>query len=83
MPRLIKKTAHAPIKVGDKYICMCGLSKDQPFCDKSHLQTVGEDEKKLYWYNNGKREVITQEADGCCEDGCCGGNCSGENETEE
>lgn len=76
MPRLVKKTAHAPVQVGDKDICMCGLSENQPFCDKSHLQTIGEDEKKLYWYESGKREEIVQETDDCCsEDGCCGGKC--------
>lgn len=83
MPRLVKKTAHGPLQVGDKDICMCGLSKNQPFCDKSHLQTLGEDEKKLYWYENGKREEITQEEDDCCEGGCCGGNCGCDDETEK
>ena len=74
MPRLVKKTAHGPHKVGDKLICMCGLSKNQPFCDSSHMDTIGEDEKKLYWYGeNGKREEIITEEDNC-EDECCG-NC--------
>lgn len=69
MPRLVKKTAHAPMQVGDKYVCMCGLSKNQPFCDKSHLKTIGEDDNKLYWYEDGEREEISQETDGCCS--CC------------
>ena len=51
MPRLVQKTAHGPVMVGDKAICMCGLSKNQPFCDGSHLKTSDEDEKKLYWYS--------------------------------
>ncbi len=81
MPRLVEKTAHAPLQVGDKFICMCGLSKNQPFCDKSHLKTVDEDESKLYVYTkDGREEVITAE-DG--EDGCCGGVCCGNCETEE
>jgi len=71
MPRLVKKTAHAPAMVGDKAICMCGLSQNQPFCDKSHLQTIGEDDKKLYWYENGKREEVSEEEGECCG-GCCG-----------
>lgn len=84
MPRLVKKTAHAPEMVGDKKICMCGLSKNQPFCDKSHLLTIGEDDKKLYYYENGKREEVAEEDEDCscgeceseckegkCEDGCC------------
>lgn len=76
MPRLVNKSAHGPQQVGDKTICMCGLSKNQPFCDSSHLKTLDEDEKKLYWYGeDGKREEITTESDdeccGKCEDGCC------------
>lgn len=74
MPRLVKKSAHAPVTVGDKNICMCGLSKNQPFCDKSHLTTVGEDDKKLYWYENGKREEVSEE-DSECTGECCGGGC--------
>jgi len=79
MPRLIKKFAHGPTEVEGKYICMCGLSKNQPFCDKSHLKTIGEDDKKLYWYENDKREEVSTEEDECC--GGCGGDgeCCGKN----
>lgn len=78
MPRLVKKTAHSPHQVGDKFICMCGLSKNQPFCDSSHKKTLNEDEKKLYWYGeDGKQEEIeTEESNheeccGKCEGDCC------------
>ena len=81
MPRLVKKSAHAPKQVGDKSICMCGLSKNQPFCDKSHLITTDEDEKKLYVYDEkGNREEVEED----CGGGCCGGSCcQGETEDEE
>jgi CDGSH-type Zn-finger protein len=67
--RLIKKTAHGPHEIkgeGGKpiIICMCGLSKNQPFCDQSHLKTLDEDENKCYCYGmDQKREE--------CDCKCC------------
>lgn len=45
------------IKVGgeSKWICMCGLTKNKPFCDAAHMQIKDEEEGKLYKYENGKR----------------------------
>jgi CDGSH iron-sulfur domain-containing protein 3 len=68
MSRLVKKTDQGPQKVGDKFICMCGLSKNQPFCDGSHQQTLDEEKDKLYTYKNGKRTEAK-------EKNCCGGSC--------
>ncbi len=63
MARLVKKEATGPleIKVGgeSKWICMCGLSKNQPYCDGSHKQTAGEQPGKLYRYNDdGSRTEV-------------------------
>lgn len=85
MARLIVKTAKGPqeIKPQEKpvWTCMCGLSKNAPFCDKSHLKTIDEEEDVLYMYDpvTGQRSVEAVEED-CCgggDGGCCGqGHCA-------
>jgi CDGSH-type Zn-finger protein len=63
MARIVKRTWHEPYKITidgkDKFICRCGLSKTQPFCDGSHKKTTSEEEGKLYWYDGaGNRHEI-------------------------
>ena len=64
MARLVKKEYKGPlgINVGAKtmWICMCGLSCNQPFCDESHEKTADEEDNKIYAYEkkgNNRIEV--------------------------
>lgn len=63
MVRLVLKKDKGPkeIKSQEKsvYICMCGLSKNQPFCDRSHKLTLDEEEGKTYrYFDDGSRKEV-------------------------
>ena len=61
--RIIRKTANRPLEIKPQeksvWICMCGLSKNQPFCDGSHAKVAGEEDGKIYEYDEQghRREV--------------------------
>ena len=53
--RKVLKTDQGPVEIKpqDKsvWICMCGLTKNQPFCDGSHKKTRDEEGGKIYEYD--------------------------------
>lgn len=63
MARIVKRTYSGPYKLviggEEKYLCRCGLSKNQPFCDGSHKLTKTEDAGSLCWYDDaGQRHEV-------------------------
>ena len=66
MPRLVKHAATGPFKIEQVeklpiFICMCGLSKNKPYCDGSHKKTRDEDAAELYAYDEQGRIRVAKE----------------------
>ncbi|MEM2138259.1 MAG: CDGSH iron-sulfur domain-containing protein [Candidatus Anstonellaceae archaeon] len=65
MARLVKRDATGPmeVRVGgeSRWICMCGLSKNQPFCDGNHKKTADEEAQKVYRYDSDGRRFEVKE----------------------
>ncbi|GAB4319155.1 MAG: CDGSH iron-sulfur domain-containing protein [Candidatus Sumerlaeia bacterium] len=59
MARLVRMEAMGPVAIeagGEKkWVCMCGLSRNKPYCDGSHKQCRGEEEGKTYVYDDEGR----------------------------
>lgn len=62
MARKVIKLAKGPIEVKPQkesvWVCMCGLSKNQPFCDGAHKAVLDEPEDKVFEYDQeGHRKI--------------------------
>lgn len=79
MARIVVKKDKGPKQVeSGAWICMCGLSKNQPYCDGSHKKTLDEGDKVYYYVEERRLTVkdIRTEEGGCkCGAGGCS-NCS-------
>ncbi len=61
MSRKVLKTDKRPLEIKPQkqsvWICMCGLSKHQPYCDGSHALVQDEDERVYEYDAEGHRQA--------------------------
>lgn len=66
MARLVKKEDKFPfeIKVWEEsmWMCMCGLSNNQPFCDESH-KIVADEDNRTYAYDKERKRTEVRDWD--------------------
>lgn len=66
MARLVEKEDKFPfeIKVGEEsmWMCMCGLSNNQPFCDESH-KIVADEDNRTYAYDKERKRTEVRDWD--------------------
>lgn len=64
MPRIVKLSATAPIKIEVRekpvFVCACGLSQAFPLCDGSHKKcpSAEPDPAKTYVYDDARQNVV-------------------------
>lgn len=64
MARLVQHEATGPIEVPPQeksvWICGCGLTQNQPFCDGSHkiCRAAETDDGKLYVYDKDRKNIV-------------------------
>lgn len=63
MARKVTKSDKGPLEIKPQaqsvWACMCGLSKNQPYCDGSHKMAFDEEDDAVYVYNaDGTRTKV-------------------------